>query len=122
MGILLNLSARPRESGDPDLALADNRLDSRFRGNERWRCLRGVTLCAADSVCSLSTDSVCSLPRLRGRVGEGVSLHESCCVPPPCPSPAGGGGDAVAQALASFNSADGYSTTLMRVDTVRQTR
>src|SRR5215813_1312005 len=39
-----------------------------------------------------------SLPRMRGRVGEGVSAHalsflrapHSFCVPPPCPSPASG--------------------------------
>src|SRR5262249_48622840 len=31
-------------------------------------------------------------PACGGRVGEGVSLH-SCCLPPPCPSPASGGGE-----------------------------
>src|SRR5262249_12968518 len=43
-----------------------------------------------------TADSVRSLPRLRGgRVGEGVSVHAlSFCMPPPCPSPASGGGDA----------------------------
>src|SRR5215471_10628474 len=39
-----------------------------------------------------TADSVRSLPRLRGRVGEGVSAHAlSFCIPPPCPSPASGG-------------------------------
>src|SRR5215470_8487336 len=33
-----------------------------------------------------ATSSVCSLPRLRGRVGEGVSLHIGSCLPPPCPA------------------------------------
>src|SRR5262249_61543462 len=33
-------------------------------------------------------------PRWGGGVGGGVTLHESCRVPPPCPSPASGGGDA----------------------------
>ena len=41
--------------------------------------------------------SVCPLPRLRGRVGEGGYLETLYpCVPPPCPSPASGGGDDVA--------------------------
>src|SRR5262249_59468690 len=48
----------------------------------------------ANSVRSLSTDWVRSLPRARGRGGEGVSLHESCCVglPPPAPPPPRRGG------------------------------
>src|SRR5262249_40255013 len=37
-----------------------------------------------------------SLPRLRGRVGVGANSLCSSCEPPPCPSPASGGGDAVA--------------------------
>src|SRR5262249_25950896 len=42
-----------------------------------------------------AADSVCSLSRLRGRVGEGVErTHESCRMPPPRPSPLNGGGGA----------------------------
>jgi hypothetical protein len=44
----------------------------------------------------LAKNSVCSLPRLLGRGGEGEGLLEPLCMPPPCPSPASGGGDAVA--------------------------
>jgi len=41
--------------------------------------------------------SVCSLPRVRGRGGEGVAENApSSLAPPPCPSPASGGGDDVA--------------------------
>ncbi len=36
-------------------------------------------------------------PPLGGRGGEGASLLKSLCVPPPCPSPASGGGDAGAE-------------------------
>src|SRR5262249_58147794 len=38
------------------------------------------------------------LPLGGGRGGEGASLHAlSLCMPPPCPSPASGGGDDVAR-------------------------
>src|SRR5213080_5388455 len=41
--------------------------------------------------------SVCSLPRVRGRGGEGVAENApSSLAPSPCPSPASGGGDDVA--------------------------
>ncbi len=37
---------------------------------------------------------LCSLPRLRGRVGEGAAVEFGICGwPPPCPSPVNGGGD-----------------------------
>jgi hypothetical protein len=51
---------------------------------------------------SVAAQAVGSLSRLRGRVGEGVSLLESLCLPPPYPSPASGGGDAVAQSRFQF--------------------
>jgi len=48
---------------------------------------------AANSVRSLAPHSVCSLPRLRGRVGEGVARTLYLfCMPLPCPSPVNGGG------------------------------
>src|SRR5260370_36426805 len=40
-----------------------------------------------------AANSVCSLPRSRGRVGERASKRESSRVPPPYPSPASGGGE-----------------------------
>ena len=63
-----------RQSGNPG-------ADDRDRGR-RVRHRDGVR------------DSVSSLPRLRGRVGVGELRQESLCMPPPCPSPASGGGDA----------------------------
>src|SRR5262245_42695218 len=49
--------------------------------------------------CGRAAGSACSLSRLRERGGERVGLHRSSCLPPPCPSPASGGGDAVALAV-----------------------
>src|SRR6516165_3633400 len=43
-------------------------------------------------------------PPLAGEGWGGGELAESCCVPPPCPSPASGGGDAVAQVMASSST------------------
>src|SRR5262245_63626714 len=59
---------------------------------------------AANSVRSLSPYSVRPLPRARGRVGEGVSLHESCCVAPPRPPPPRGGGGAGGGGVASSST------------------
>jgi hypothetical protein len=42
---------------------------------------------------SVAANSVCSLPRSRGRVGERASKRESSRVPLPYPSPASGGGN-----------------------------
>src|SRR5215467_13127904 len=36
---------------------------------------------------SRAAHSVRPLPRLRGRAREGARTHESCCIPPPHPSP-----------------------------------
>jgi hypothetical protein len=36
---------------------------------------------------NVAAHAVCSLPRLRGRGGEGEGPLESSCLPPPCPSP-----------------------------------
>src|SRR5262249_60513481 len=58
-----------------------------------------------------AANSMCPLPRLRGRVGDGVSLrrsiglHELCCIPPPYPSPASGGGNRPSFSLALIPSA-----------------
>src|SRR5262245_37964510 len=54
-----------------------------------------------------ATNSVCSLPRLRGGgVGEGVTCNAlSYCVPPPRPSPASGGGDDVAPPIVTADPA-----------------
>src|SRR5258708_30543538 len=49
-----------------------------------WASFALPSLCCADS----AADSVCSLPRLRGRGGEGVRTHDlSFFLPPPPPPP-----------------------------------
>src|SRR5260370_16782372 len=49
-----------------------------------WASFALPSLCCADS----AADSVCSLPRLRGRGGEGVRTHDlSFFFPPPPPPP-----------------------------------
>src|SRR5262245_7286632 len=50
---------------------------------------------------TLAAKAVCSLPRLRGRGGERVNRGIRACLPSPCPSPASGGGDVAARALAT---------------------
>src|SRR5258707_15314806 len=55
-----------------------------------WASFALPSLCCADS----AADSVCSLPRLRGRGGEGVRTHDLSFFlppPPPPPPPRGGG-------------------------------
>src|SRR5712691_7051187 len=44
-------------------------------------------------------------PPLAGEGWGGGGLHQSSCVPPPCPSPASGRGDAVAPAIAASGAA-----------------
>jgi hypothetical protein len=72
-----------------------------------------VHIHSCDNSTGLFTQTVDSLSRLRGRGGEGVSLLESLCVPPPYPSPSKraftpvndgrcGGGDASRKALVQF--------------------
>src|SRR5260370_34284512 len=55
-----------------------------------WASFALPSLCCADS----AADSVCSLPRLRGRGGEGVRTHDLSffLAPPPTPPPHRGGG------------------------------
>src|SRR6185312_4394942 len=56
--------------------------------------------------------AACPLPRLRGRVGEGAHTYAgACCVPPPCPSPASGGGDANGTAAKNLTVARAITTS-----------
>src|SRR5262249_13884863 len=71
-----------------------------LRGEGTWvRVCRGALEIAMLEHIS-AANSVRSLSRLRGRVGEGVErTREPFCMPPPCPSPVNGGGDAGADGL-----------------------
>ena len=52
------------------------------------------------AIASGAENSVCSLPRLRGRVGVGATARANAhVIPPPYPSPASGGGDAAAPSI-----------------------
>src|SRR5262249_12619249 len=53
---------------------------------------------------SRAANAVCSLPRLRGRGGEGCPERPYHVAPPPCPSPASGGGDDVAPPVRTLYS------------------
>src|SRR5262249_25284650 len=71
-----------------------------------WKCVTGR-----------ATESVCSLPRLRGRGGERVTCPNLSVEPPPCPSPASGGGDAVALSVIVQPAAVAVLKASIRVDT-----
>ena len=76
------------------------RRQGRARRDPRLADAVGVTATERDATTVRPRDSACcSLPRLRGRVGEGASSHEVLRVlpPSPVPSPASGGGDDAAR-------------------------
>src|SRR5262245_40262244 len=57
-------------------------------------CVMLEHISAARAVRSLAACSVCSLPLVGEGWGGGGTHALSFCVPPPCPSPVNGGGDA----------------------------
>src|SRR6266540_3702995 len=63
-----------------------------------------------------AANSVCSLPRLRGRVGERVRLpHINLCVAPPLPPPPPrGGGDRTESAASLCLSTNDHALQLVR--------
>src|SRR5262249_54567961 len=82
------LSARPRESGDPDSkdwipAYAGMNGGVRRLSAAKLRELGVIPLPALGAL----------LPPLGGEGWGGGGTHESCCMPPPCPSPVNGGGE-----------------------------
>src|SRR5438067_507586 len=75
------------------------------------RALGAIALNRSECAVVAAT-AVGSLPLLRGRVGEGADFSGAACsVPPPCPSPASGGGNGVAPAFGTRDSAPAISTS-----------
>ena len=98
-GVLHEIAAarEPESAAATGFALALAARTASLRGAPK-ACERNG---ACEEIPGLTARSVRSLPRLRGRVGEGEGRQESSCLPPPCPSPASGGGNAGADGPSS---------------------
>ena len=120
---LLKENSRGSISGmvKPDTGQANFSEKIRRRASDAAAAASLVSFLPLAAACSRAACTACSLPRLRGRVGEGAgSCAELCRVPPPCPSPSkraftpvfdglcGGGDDdgKVAEASASSTTAN----------------